>query len=131
MVLAVVMNGDQLTTTNLLGLTLCLGGICSHVIHKYSTTRNPFKVQMAIDELNHDIDENLNGNNAIPNNHSYNSNNANNNKQQIKLDYFSGQNLPLLESTDEATHSDSDNSQYDNQNASEVIFDVLKRRDAN
>lgn len=50
-------------------------------------------------------------------------------KQNMKLNYFSNQHTPLLDSTDEAMHSDSDDSQENPQNASEVIFDVLKRRD--
>lgn len=120
------MNGDELTLTNLLGLALCLGGICSHVIHKFITTRPNCKP--ISDDLDY-TDDGTSRTNALINNHSYNSSNANNNKQQIKLNYFSGQNLPLLESTDDGAHSDSDNSQLDNR-TSDVIFDVLKRRDA-
>lgn len=55
--------------------------------------------------------------------------NVNVNKQNIRLDYFSAQKKPLLDSTDDALHSDSDDTQNNDQNASEVIFDVLKRRD--
>lgn len=55
--------------------------------------------------------------------------NANVNKQNIRLDYFSAQKTPLLDSTDDALHSDSDDTHNNDQNASEVIFDVLKRRD--
>lgn len=120
------MNGDELTTTNLLGLTLCLGGICSHVIHKFATAKPTGK------PVTDDIDCTGDGtgrNNSIISNHSYNSSNANNNKQQIKLDYFSGQNLPLLDSMDDGAQSDSDNSQMGDR-TSDVIFDVLKRRDA-
>lgn len=126
------MNGDQLSATNLLGLSLCLGGICSHVIHKFTTIKDSFKIQM-VEGFNHELDGSslLETTTTNHNNHSYNSSNPLNNKQQIKLDYFSGQNLPLLDSTDENTLSDSEYSQYDNQNASEVIFDVLKRRDGN
>lgn len=49
-------------------------------------------------------------------------------KQNMKLNYFSNQNKPLLDS-DDAEHSESDDSQDAQQNASEVIFDILKRRD--
>lgn len=56
--------------------------------------------------------------------------NMNVNKQNIRLDYFSAQKTPLLDSTDDALQSDSDDTQNNDQNASEVIFDVLKRRDA-
>ena len=36
LVLAVKWKGDQLSTVNVLGLVLCLGGIVCHVAHKYS-----------------------------------------------------------------------------------------------
>lgn len=54
--------------------------------------------------------------------------NGNATKQNVKLNYFSNQHTPLLDS-DEAEHSESDDSQDAQQNASEVIFDILKRRD--
>lgn len=122
------MNGDQLSHTNLIGLALCLGGIGCHVIHKFTSNKDSFKSHTAGD-MNLEFNDNrlLESNNTNQG-HSYNSNN---NKPQIKLNYFSGQNLPLLESTDENTYSDSEYSQLDAQNASEVIFDVLKRRDGN
>lgn len=125
LVMAVVWNGDQLSTTNLLGLTLCLGGICCHVVHKFTDNS---RIQMATAQ-HHELKENsLDINNQHENQqYSYNSNS----RPQIKLNEFSGQNLPLLDSTDDNTYSDSELSQYDNQNASEVIFDVLKRRDGN
>ncbi|KAL9701374.1 hypothetical protein quinque_004815 [Culex quinquefasciatus] len=37
LVLAVELNGDQLSLTNVLGLVMCLGGICCHVVHKFWT----------------------------------------------------------------------------------------------
>lgn len=121
--MAVVMNGDQLSMTNLLGLTLCLGGICCHVVHKFTTNS---RVQVATAQ-HHELKENSldMANHHDGQHHSYNSNS----RPQIKLNQFSGQNLPLLDSTDENSYSDSELSQYDNQNASDVIFDVLKRRD--
>uniref|UniRef100_T1GDK9 Uncharacterized protein n=1 Tax=Megaselia scalaris TaxID=36166 RepID=T1GDK9_MEGSC len=36
LVLAVEINNDQMTGMNILGLVMCLGGICCHLIHKYS-----------------------------------------------------------------------------------------------
>lgn len=80
-----------------------------------------------VDGLSHELDgSSILETSTANQSHSYNSSNPNN-KQQIKLDYFSGQTLPLLDSTDENSHSDSEYSQYDKQN--DVIFDVLKRRD--
>lgn len=44
--------------------------------------------------------------------------------------HVSGQRIPLLDdSNDDFPNSDSEDSQNENQNASEVIFDILKRRD--
>lgn len=37
LVLAVQHNGDVLSPLNVVGLVMCLGGICSHVLHKYQT----------------------------------------------------------------------------------------------
>lgn len=39
LVLAVELNGDRLSVTNVVGLVICLGGICSHVLHKYQTMK--------------------------------------------------------------------------------------------
>lgn len=49
--------------------------------------------------------------------------------QQVNLSkYRKGQSVPLLQA-DILDSSDSDESGNDNQNGSDVIFDVLKRRD--
>lgn len=37
LVLAVELAGDRLSALNVVGLVMCLGGICSHVLHKYRT----------------------------------------------------------------------------------------------
>lgn len=104
----------------MLGLVLCLSGIACHIVHKFSTTKTIQSIPIISDggmitptaceqplQVNY-----VNGNVA---------------KQNMKSNYFSNQHTPLLDSED-GEHSDSDNSQ-DAQNASEVIFDVLKRRD--
>lgn len=115
-----------MSATNLLGLVICLIGISFHVIHKFAT-RKPLQSMPIISEkslttsptsYNHHVQ--INGSNG---------NTANNKQHHIKLNYFSAQNTPLLDSTDDSVNSDSEDSQCNHQNASEVIFDVLKRRD--
>uniref|UniRef100_A0A2M3Z6L7 Putative solute carrier family 35 member c2 n=1 Tax=Anopheles braziliensis TaxID=58242 RepID=A0A2M3Z6L7_9DIPT len=39
LVLAVELNDEHLSTVNVLGLVMCLGGICCHVVHKFLTYR--------------------------------------------------------------------------------------------
>lgn len=132
LILAFKVSGDQFTITKLLGLTLCLGGICLHVIHKFSVMRTHTKVPIIID--NTLMTSPTSYEHHLQINHSNSRSDGpgagTNSKQKIKMDYFSGQHRPLLDSTDDAFHSDSDDSQFNNQNASEVIFDILKRRDA-
>lgn len=116
LVLAVEINGDQLSFMNIMGLIMCLGGICSHVIHKYSTLT-------------------ISAGNRLSDNGSGASNGSvgmavdpKSQLHQVKINYRSSQKVPLLDGAD-LDDSDTDGSQNDNQSASEVIFDVLKRRD--
>lgn len=113
--MAVEINGDQLSALNVLGLILCLGGICSHVLHKYTTlTANTASGGLASDNA-----DNATGV-VTYENHKVRD-------KQVRLNYRTGQAIPLL---DEAiAESDTDDSQNENQNSSDIIFDVLKRRD--
>lgn len=106
---------------NMMGLVVCLGGIACHIVHKFSTTKMIQNIPIISDgamitptSCEQQLQVNyVNGNVA---------------KQNMKLNsYFSNQHTPLLDSDDDR-NSDSDESQ-EAQNASEVIFDVLKRRD--
>ena len=128
------MNDDQLSVTNILGLVMCLSGICGHVIHKYSTQKPGAKKAPILDDdpTTASFGTTFDHHNRHPTAANHTGLMGKQQQQQIKLNYFaSGQNLPLLDSTDDANQSDTDDddSQCDNQNASEVIFDVLKRRD--
>lgn len=112
---------------NMLGLAMCMSGISFHVFHKFYFSK-PVK---------HNKLPNISDTTLMITSKPYESHqstnmdglNANVNKQNIRLDYFSAQKTPLLDSTDDALHSDSDDTHNNDQNASEVIFDVLKRRD--
>lgn len=88
---------------------MCLGGICSHVIHKYTTLTNHNNV--AISRMANAT--------AIYDQNRQHTVKINNRSQKI----------PLLNDAAGNSESDDDDSQTDNQNASDVIFDVLKRRD--
>lgn len=94
-----------MTGMNILGLVMCLGGICCHLIHKYSLI---LKLDVQTEEDESPRNGVSNGNGIIKS---------------------SGQRVPLLDSQLLETDSDDENS--NEQNSSEVIFDVLKRRDAN
>lgn len=89
---------------------MCLGGICSHVIHKYY-------VMTSSENTTLDVDTTVSFEKAT------------NGLQQVNLKkYRKDQSVPLLQA-DILESTDSDASENDNQNGSDVIFDVLKRRD--
>lgn len=106
-ILAVEFNHDQLTIINALGLALCLGGICCHVLNKYWTIT---KVQNDDSTVSYetytrptrDLDD------------------TSNNSMLVE------QNAPLLDE-DALNFSDTDSQAEENSN---VIYDILKRRDA-
>lgn len=103
---------------NMLGLVMCLSGITCHVVHKFSLSKHiPTQI---ISDGGVSI-----ATSCEPTAIQVNYVNGNANKQSMKLNYFSNQNTPLLDS-DDALHSESDDS---HENASEVILDILKRRD--
>lgn len=128
LILAVELNGDQMSALNILGLVMCMGGISFHVFHKFCINKpvnnnkipNISDTTLMISSKPYEYHQSM----------SMDNSNGNVNKQNIRLDYFSAQKTPLLDTTDDAFHSDSDDTQNNDQNASEVIFDVLKRRDA-
>ncbi|EDW79509.2 uncharacterized protein Dwil_GK20374 [Drosophila willistoni] len=104
LVLAVTIKGDQLSSINIVGLAVCLAGIICHLVHKYSNMAQAEKHQQAL-HLDNDNDDLT----AEYNFHSVASGGGSDGGEQ--------------------TDSDDDESGNDKQNSSDVIFDVLKRRD--
>lgn len=104
----------------MLGLVMCLSGITCHIVHKFSTSKIIQTIPIISDggATPTSCEQQLQVNYV----------NGNVTKQNVKLNYFSNQHTPLLDSED-GEHSESDDSQDAQQNASEVIFDILKRRD--
>ncbi|XP_017862850.1 PREDICTED: solute carrier family 35 member C2 [Drosophila arizonae] len=117
--LAVALKGDQLSPINLVGLAVCLAGIACHLVHKYSTLAKVNKQQlgMQLEEDGEDMcsEYDFNKGNAIVGAHG----NASGSHGTLTV--------PLLEQTD--SEDESANDSTNKQNASDVIFDVLKRRD--
>ncbi|XP_055607366.1 solute carrier family 35 member C2 [Uranotaenia lowii] len=57
LVLAVELYGDQLSLINVLGLVMCLGGICCHVVHKFWTYTEEQQQATLENSTNYDDDE--------------------------------------------------------------------------
>ncbi|XP_053955392.1 solute carrier family 35 member C2 [Anastrepha ludens] len=124
--LGVEINGDQLNLINVFGLIVCLAGICMHLLHKYLTFTKMEALNM--DEEDGDLHFNETSISPVINGNSHesggNSIAGGNVITAVLQKKHSSQTVPLLE------QSDSDDSNNDNeQSASDVIFDVLKRRD--
>lgn len=111
-VLAVEFNHDQLTLINLLGLMLCLGGIFCHVMNKYWNYTKEQNKMAAVNFQAYRMNREL-------------VNNGNENHLKSKAPNHISQQAPLLEE-DALNFSDSEDQ---NEDTSNVIYDVLKRRD--
>ncbi|XP_023296736.2 solute carrier family 35 member C2 [Lucilia cuprina] len=136
LVLAVEYNGDQLSLINALGLVVCLAGICCHVIHKYSTLTKLQELQSYDESSDLHLNEaSLNGSGCGVAGSSTGAHTSNAINSSNINDYtftttkkHSSLTVPLLEETD--TDDDDDTSPNGNKdNSSDVIFDILKRRD--
>uniref|UniRef100_A0A1A9UJJ0 Sugar phosphate transporter domain-containing protein n=1 Tax=Glossina austeni TaxID=7395 RepID=A0A1A9UJJ0_GLOAU len=125
--LAVELNGDQLTLINVLGLIVCLAGICCHLLHKYSmlTKIEDFQTYDETNEM-HFNDNSINASNANVNVAGVNNESTSSSFSFLNKQH-SSQMVPLLEETD----SEDDGTDHNGPkvNSSDVIFDILKRRD--
>lgn len=137
LVLAVEINGEQLSTYNLIGLILCLGGITSHVTYKYwlLTDNIPERINVEA-ECHYDMNNQYStkyDKSKRTNSNSNNSTGLNGNVNETKTSMNNGasvviaynQKEPLLNYDDTDTES---NDEMDCKSA-EVLFDILKRRD--
>ncbi|XP_073838810.1 solute carrier family 35 member C2 isoform X2 [Musca autumnalis] len=129
--LAVAYNGDQLSLVNCLGLVVCIAGISCHILHKYSMlTKNELNLSSGDDDEDsfdlHCSEGTVNS--AFPASHS----NTAQPSGIINSDFNEGGKkhssltVPLLEETDS---DDDDHGSPNKDNSSDVIFDILKRRD--
>uniref|UniRef100_A0A1I8P7A5 Sugar phosphate transporter domain-containing protein n=1 Tax=Stomoxys calcitrans TaxID=35570 RepID=A0A1I8P7A5_STOCA len=120
--LAVEYNGDQLTLINSLGLVVCLAGICCHIVHKYSSLTKNEEINLSGDDDSFDLHYNE-ASLSPPSQQTGDSSNFafNSTKNHSSLT------VPLLEETD--TDDDDGDGSPNKENSSDVIFDILKRRD--
>ncbi|EDV50790.1 solute carrier family 35 member C2 [Drosophila erecta] len=112
--LAVTIRNDHLSVINSIGLAICLAGIFCHLLHKYNNMKEMQKQQEL--QLDNDQEE------SNPGEYKFNEGSA---IVGVHVKSHSTLTVPLLEQTDSEDESGPSNKQ----NASDVIFDVLKRRD--
>jgi len=112
--LAVTIRKDHLSVINYIGLIICLAGIVCHLLHKYSNMKEMQRQQEL--QLDNDQEE------SSPGEYKFNDGSA---IVGVHVKSHSTLTVPLLEQTDSEDESGASNKQ----NASDVIFDVLKRRD--
>ncbi|KAI8038962.1 solute carrier family 35 member C2 [Drosophila gunungcola] len=118
--LAVTLKNDHLSVINYIGLVICLAGIVCHLLHKYTSMKETQRLQKDLQSDN-DVEES-----TSPGEYKFNEGGSAIVGVHVKS--HSTLTVPLLEQTD--SEDDSGNDPNSNkQNASDVIFDVLKRRD--
>jgi solute carrier family 35, member C2 len=120
--LAVIINNEILSVYNDIGLVLCLGGIILHVVHKYCLTA------VNIDKQKFDDIDNLNIQLKSQNSPSNGKLKYKNEKSKRgggeKMTSWSNHKTRLLDSSDDETSD----SEAENR-SSEILFDILKRRE--
>lgn len=139
LVLAVELNGDRLSALNVVGLVMCLGGICSHVLHKYRMMQ-----KTATANGGGIMQRSTNGGSNAGRGHGDGevdgaksssagdrcSIGSTSTMPQSWRSVTGQQSVPLLNgSLDDSDEEDGDDGNQGRQNSSDIIFDVLKRRD--
>ncbi|KFB50738.1 AGAP005537-PA-like protein [Anopheles sinensis] len=138
LVLAVKLNDEHLSTVNVLGLVMCLGGICCHVVHKFLMYREESSklATLASADKGSGYQEDHDEEDDVGKTGTLKFGNGGNGGTRFK----SGQYRPLLvneaRDADDSDHlvvenrnylsEDSDPGENDTQ---DVLFDILKRRE--
>lgn len=132
LVLAVELNGEQLSLYNLFGLVLCLGGITSHVIYKYwlLTDNSPERVNVESEchyDMNNQYSTKFDKTKRTPTSTVSEVKTSSSNGTSVVIAYNAGnQKAPLLNYDSD---SDDDEENDMDSKSAEVLFDILKRRD--
>ncbi|XP_040152838.1 solute carrier family 35 member C2 [Anopheles arabiensis] len=159
LILAVELNDEHLSTVNVLGLVMCLGGICCHVVHKFLTYRDE-TTKSALSSLDkstggyledHDDEDDdmrpsggglvgKNGSLKFGNGGTGGSVGGGGGGSAAGVRFKGGQYRPLL--VNEARDADdsdhlvvenrnylSDDSEQEENSTQDVLFDILKRRE--
>ncbi|XP_053673240.1 solute carrier family 35 member C2 [Anopheles nili] len=152
LVLAVKLNDEHLSIVNVLGLVMCLGGICCHVVHKFLTYREETTKTSSLASLDkpgayiedhEDEDDEAHPVGGLVTTTSKNGapkfgNGATTGSSGVR--FKSGQYRPLLiNEARDASDSDhlvvenrnylSDDSDQEEGGTQDVLFDILKRRE--
>lgn len=126
--LAVELNGDRLSPLNVVGLVMCVGGILSHALHKYTTMVQNDKRAGIMGAMNGGEpsalgDRSDDGEDCVV----FDRQSAN---VETPVKWRAGQSVPLLDEADAMSSDSDDATSQKKQTSSDIIFDVLKRRDA-
>lgn len=125
--MAVELNGDRLSAVNVIGLVMCMGGICSHVLHKYTTMVKNGKRAGIVSAMNGETstsgDRSDDGEDCVVFDRQQQA-------VETPVKWRAAQNVPLLDEDDGVSTDSDDDSSPKKQSSSDIIFDVLKRRDA-
>lgn len=108
--LAVIINNEILSLYNDIGLVLCLGGIIMHVVHKYCLAESDKKKFDDLDDANFQLD-------------LQNSPFKSSKVKDARVTMWSNHKTPLLDSSDESSDNETEHK------SSEIIFDILQRRE--
>lgn len=132
LVLAVVVAGDQLSPINAMGLFVCLLGISGHIIHKFTSSFNGRHKITSINYPSRISDDEYVVTETLEVSSSFDNRDTNIFRRNAKNKFDS---IPLLAQDNENMSRTSllaennDDQSCDSDNDSNVILDVLHRRD--